>query len=133
MIKNKNYILKWQRTKKKNPVCEYKFGCNFWIIFVFFSLNFTLYDVTIKNIDLTTDDLQASEVSSSKPNILPPDLNSLLLDALNCFLFTLNADGYVEYISENVNQYLKFTQVCLFAKLLIQFNIIYYSMTLVCR
>ncbi|XP_075676651.1 uncharacterized protein LOC113796041 isoform X3 [Dermatophagoides pteronyssinus] len=67
----------------------------------------------IQNINkqnLTTDDLQASEVSSSKPNILPPDLNSLLLDALDCFLFTLNADGYVEYISENVNQYLKFTQ-----------------------
>ncbi|OTF74710.1 hypothetical protein BLA29_008335, partial [Euroglyphus maynei] len=53
---------------------------------------------------LTTDDLQASEVSSSKPNILyhTPYLNSVLLDTLHCFVFTLNVDGYVEYISENV-------------------------------
>ena len=58
------------------------------------------------------DDLQASEVSSSRPNcIQPADISTLLLETLNCFIFTLNSEGFVDYVSDNVHKFLKYTPV----------------------
>ena len=34
------------------------------------------------------------------------------LQALNGFLFVVSSQGKVEFVSENVSQFLKFTQVC---------------------
>lgn len=44
---------------------------------------------------------------------MPSDFSSLLLDALDCFFFTLNTDGYIDYVSENVTKFLKFSHVSL--------------------
>lgn len=58
------------------------------------------------------NDLQASEVSSSKPSILASDvLGPLLLEALDGFLFVVNQDGKIEFVSENVNAFLNYMQV----------------------
>lgn len=57
------------------------------------------------------DDLQASEVSSSKPSIIANEvLGPLLLEALDGFLFVVNQDGKIEFVSENVNSFLNFKQ-----------------------
>ena len=59
-----------------------------------------------------SDDLQASEVSSSRPTILANDvLGPLLLEALDGFLFIVNTDGLIEFVSENVTSFLKYAQV----------------------
>ncbi len=59
-----------------------------------------------------SDDLQASEVSSSRPTILANDvLGPLLLEALDGFLFIVNTDGIIEFVSENVTSFLKYAQV----------------------
>jgi hypothetical protein len=56
--------------------------------------------------------LQASEVSSSKPNLIASDaLGPLLLEALDGFLLVINQKGIIEFVSENVSHYLKFKQV----------------------
>lgn len=61
---------------------------------------------------IETDDLQASEVSSSRPNIIGNDvLGPLLLEALDGFLFIVNLDGIIEFVSENVEKHLKYNQV----------------------
>lgn len=63
---------------------------------------------------ITTEenDLQASEVSSSKPSIITSDvLGPLLLETLDGFLFVVNQDGKIEFVSENVNTFLNYKQV----------------------
>ncbi|GFW70643.1 nuclear receptor coactivator 2 [Trichonephila clavipes] len=63
------------------------------------------------------DELQQSEVSSSKPNIINNQIfGAILLEALEGFLFIVNNDGKVGFISENVSTYLKFTQDEVFEK-----------------
>ncbi|GFR21441.1 nuclear receptor coactivator 1 [Trichonephila clavata] len=63
------------------------------------------------------DELQQSEVSSSKPNIINNQIfGAILLEALEGFLFIVNNDGKVGFISENVSSYLKFTQDEVFEK-----------------
>ena len=58
-----------------------------------------------------SDDLQASEVSSSRPTILANDvLGPLLLEALDGFLFIVNTDGIIEFVSENVTSFLLYAQ-----------------------
>jgi nuclear receptor coactivator 2 len=57
------------------------------------------------------DDLQASEVSSSKPTIIANEVyGPLLLEALDGFLFVVNQDGKIEFVSENVHSFLNFHQ-----------------------
>ncbi|CAH1773628.1 unnamed protein product [Owenia fusiformis] len=59
----------------------------------------------------TSDAVQQSHVSSSKPTILANDvLGPLLLEALDGFLFVVNCQGKVEFVSDNISQYLKYQQ-----------------------
>ncbi|XP_035211757.1 nuclear receptor coactivator 1-like isoform X3 [Stegodyphus dumicola] len=58
-----------------------------------------------------SDDLQQSEVSSSKPNIINNNIfGSILLEALEGFLFVVNIEGKVEFVSENITSFLKYRQ-----------------------
>ena len=55
--------------------------------------------------------MQEEDVSSSGPAVLARDIGPMVLDALDGFLLVLNANGIVEYASENVTKYLSFSQV----------------------
>lgn len=61
----------------------------------------------------TEPHVQAPEVSSSRPSLERKDFSHLVLDALNCFIFTLNADGYIDFVSDNVGKFIKYSQVCI--------------------
>ncbi|XP_074657024.1 uncharacterized protein LOC141910208 isoform X3 [Tubulanus polymorphus] len=68
--------------------------------------------------------VQQSHVSSSKPNILANDvLGPLLLEALDGFLFVVNNQGKVEFVSDNIGQYLGYTPEDLVGKSI--YNIIH--------
>lgn len=55
--------------------------------------------------------VQQGEVSSSRPTILANDIIApLLLEALEGFLFVVNAEGKVEFVTENISQYIKYTR-----------------------
>ncbi|XP_054713153.1 nuclear receptor coactivator 3-like [Uloborus diversus] len=70
------------------------------------------------------DELQKSEVSSSKPNYVNSDVvGPLLLHALNGFLFMVNTDGKIEYVTANVKSFLKYSQENLIDKSI--YNIIH--------
>ena len=57
-------------------------------------------------------DLQASEVSSTKPSIIANEvLGPLLLEALDGFIFVVDQDGKIEFVSENVNSFITYNQV----------------------
>ena len=57
-------------------------------------------------------DLQASEVSSSKPSIIANEvLGPLLLEALDGFVFVVDQDGKIEFVSENVHSFINYKQV----------------------
>lgn len=57
------------------------------------------------------DPVQQGEVSSSRPTILSNEVyGPLLLEALEGFLFVVNAEGKVEHVTENVSNYIKFTR-----------------------
>ncbi|XP_054721170.1 mucin-17-like [Uloborus diversus] len=57
------------------------------------------------------DELQESEVTSSKPNIINNNIfGSILLEALEGFLFVVDIDGKVEFVSENITAFLKYHQ-----------------------
>ncbi|KAL6431695.1 hypothetical protein ACFW04_007320 [Cataglyphis niger] len=55
--------------------------------------------------------VQQGEVSSSNPNILSNDqVGPILLEALDGFLFVVNTEGRVEYVTENITQYINYTK-----------------------
>ncbi|CAF2372005.1 unnamed protein product [Rotaria sp. Silwood2] len=55
--------------------------------------------------------IQQSDVSSSRPALLADDaLGPLLFEALDGFFFTINHNCEVDFVSDNVEQYLKFSQ-----------------------
>lgn len=57
------------------------------------------------------DAVQQGEVSSSRPTILANEVIApLLLEALDGFLFVVNAEGKVEFVTDNVVSYIKFTR-----------------------
>lgn len=57
-------------------------------------------------------DLQASEVSSTKPSMIANEvLGPLLLEALDGFIFVVDQDGKIEFVSENVTSFIKYNQV----------------------
>ncbi|XP_076255265.1 basic helix-loop-helix family member taiman isoform X5 [Rhynchophorus ferrugineus] len=57
------------------------------------------------------DPVQQGEVSSSRPSIISNDVfGPLLLEALEGFLFVVNYEGKVEYVTENVTNYIKYTK-----------------------
>ncbi|KAL8576012.1 hypothetical protein ACOMHN_052030 [Nucella lapillus] len=59
----------------------------------------------------SSEAVQQSQVSSSKPSIVTFDsVGSLLLEALEGFIFVVNSQGKVEFISEAVSEYLKYSQ-----------------------
>lgn len=64
-----------------------------------------------ENANQSTDPVQQGEVSSSRPSILSNEIyGPLLLEALDGFLFVVNAEGKVEHVTENVSTYIKFTK-----------------------
>lgn len=59
----------------------------------------------------SSDPVQQGEVSSSRPTILTNEIyGPLLLEALEGFLFVVNAEGKVEHVTENVSTYIKYTR-----------------------
>ncbi|XP_046737417.1 nuclear receptor coactivator 1 isoform X8 [Diprion similis] len=70
--------------------------------------------------------VQQGEVSSSNPNILSNDqVGPILLEALDGFLFVVNAEGRVEYITDNISQYISYTKDDVFGKDI--YNIIHHG------
>ncbi|RWS30855.1 Taiman-D-like protein, partial [Leptotrombidium deliense] len=74
-----------------------------------------ILEETVKQIRIikseSNSDLQGCEVSSSKPTIIASQVfGPLLLEALDGFLFVINKEAKIEFISENVVSYLKFKQ-----------------------
>lgn len=58
----------------------------------------------------SADPVQQGEVSSSRPTILSNDVyGPLLLEALEGFLFVVNAEGKVEHVTENVSTYIRYS------------------------
>lgn len=77
--------------------------CNHHSLFLLFFQNFLLPQLV---------STQASEVSSSKPSLLANDvIGPLLLEALEGFLFVVNSDGHIEFVSENVTSFLRHKHV----------------------
>ncbi|XP_043232942.1 nuclear receptor coactivator 2-like isoform X2 [Amphibalanus amphitrite] len=75
----------------------------------------------IKNIkkESSADAVQQGEVSSSLPAL--PDFQPLLLNALEAFAFFVNSEYRIEYVSENVTEYLKYRREELQGKLLFNY------------
>lgn len=74
----------------------------------------------------SADAVQQGEVSSSRPTTLAPDVIApLLLEALEGFLFVVNAEGKVEFVTENVQQFIKFTKEEVLGKSI--YNIIHHG------
>jgi len=55
--------------------------------------------------------VQQGEVSSSNPTVLRNEVFApLLLEALDGFLFVVNLEGKIEFVTENVHQFIKYTR-----------------------
>lgn len=68
------------------------------------------------------DPVQQGEVSSSRPTILSNEVyGPLLLEALEGFLFVVNAEGKVEHVTENVSNYIKFSKEEIFGNSIYNF------------
>ncbi|VVC34781.1 Myc-type, basic helix-loop-helix (bHLH) domain,PAS fold,PAS domain [Cinara cedri] len=62
------------------------------------------------NLITTESAVQQGEVSSSKPTTISnPRFTPLLLSVLDGFLFVVNTDGKIQFVSDNVEQFLHFT------------------------
>ncbi len=55
--------------------------------------------------------VQEGDVSSSGPSVLASHIGPMVLEALDGFLFVLNPEGLVEFVSKNVVKFLRFSQV----------------------
>lgn len=70
--------------------------------------------------------VQQGEVSSSNPTVLRNEVfGPLLLEALDGFLFVVNLEGKVEFVTENVHQFIKFAKDDVFGNSI--YNIIHHG------
>ncbi|KAK6632415.1 hypothetical protein RUM44_007457 [Polyplax serrata] len=70
--------------------------------------------------------VQQGEVSSSNPTVLRNEVfGPLLLEALDGFLFIVNLEGKIEFVTDNVHQFIKFTKDDLYGKSI--YNIIHHG------
>ncbi|KAI5742425.1 hypothetical protein M8J77_007124 [Diaphorina citri] len=71
-------------------------------------------NTTIRNIkqqETSSDAVQQGEVSSSKPTVITNEvLGPLLLEALEGFLFVVNPDGYVNFCTENIKSFIRYSR-----------------------
>jgi len=68
---------------------------------------------TIKQQEVTanSDAVQQGEVSSSKPTIIAQEIfGPLLLEALEGFLFVVSKEGNVEFVTDNVTNFLNYSK-----------------------
>ncbi|XP_018329075.1 nuclear receptor coactivator 1 isoform X3 [Agrilus planipennis] len=80
----------------------------------------------LENSSKSSDPVQQGEVSSSRPTILSNEVyGPLLLEALEGFLFVVNAEGKVEHVTDNVTNYIKFTREDILGKDI--YNIIHHG------
>ncbi|CAH1732610.1 unnamed protein product [Aphis gossypii] len=79
-----------------------------------------------KSLISTEAAVQQGEVSSSKPTrISNTELAPLLLSALDGFLFVVNADSQIEFVTENIQQFLHYNKEELLGKSV--YNIIHHG------
>ncbi|XP_026675824.1 uncharacterized protein LOC103524685 [Diaphorina citri] len=65
----------------------------------------------IKQQETSSDAVQQGEVSSSKPTVITNEvLGPLLLEALEGFLFVVNPDGYVNFCTENIKSFIRYSR-----------------------
>ncbi|XP_063983446.1 nuclear receptor coactivator 2 isoform X8 [Diachasmimorpha longicaudata] len=70
--------------------------------------------------------VQQGEVSSSNPGIPPSEhAGTTLLEALDGFLFVVNTEGRVEHVTDNIQQFLNYTQDDVLGKVI--YNIIHHG------
>ncbi|XP_043275329.1 nuclear receptor coactivator 2-like isoform X12 [Venturia canescens] len=70
--------------------------------------------------------VQQGEVSSSNPNILSNDqVGPIVLEALDGFLFVVSAEGRIEYVTDNIKQYINYSKDDVFGKDI--YNIIHHG------
>lgn len=72
----------------------------------------------------TNEDVQQSQVSSSRPTLINTDvLGGVVLEALDGFLLLINGGGRIDFVSENVPSFIGFNQDDLIGKTV--FNLVH--------
>ncbi|CAD5114789.1 DgyrCDS3830 [Dimorphilus gyrociliatus] len=80
--------------------------------------------ITTENACSTNEDVQQSQVSSSRPTLINTEvLGGVVLEALDGFLLVINSNGRIDFVSENVPAYIGYNQDDLIGKTV--FNLVH--------